>query len=168
MIYVKGYAILDPQYTHPKSAYLLLGLLGLGQGGRLVERVAGDGEEHVEEGVVAEEGEHHEVEAVDVSVGLAPALGVDGRVHDLVPVLAREDLEDGEQRGDDGVEVGGGPPVGKVEAAAEELHPEEGEDEYEEGEEQEEREDGADGVHERDHQVAEVRPILGDLEHPGT
>ena len=50
---------------------------------------------------------------------------------------------------------------------AEKLHPEEGEDEYEEGEEQEEREDGAYGVHERDHEVAEVRPILGNLEYPG-
>ena len=88
-------------------------------------------------------------------------------VHDLVPVLAGEDLEDGEKRGDDRVEVGGGSPLREVEASAEELHAEQGEDEDEEGEEQQEREDGTDGVHQCDHEVAQIRPVLGDLEYSG-
>ena len=52
------------------------------------------------------------------------------------------DLKDCEQRVDDGVEVGGGRPLGEVQLAAEKLHPEEGEDEDEEEEEQEQRHDG--------------------------
>lgn len=51
-------------------------------------------------------------------------------------------LKDGEQRVDDAVEVGGGRTVLEVEGAAEELHPEQGEDEDEEKEQEEERHDG--------------------------
>ena len=43
-------------------------------------------------------------------------------VHDLVPVLAGEDLEDGEHGDGEGVEVGGRDAVGEAEGAAEELH----------------------------------------------
>ena len=42
-------------------------------------------------------------------------------VHDLVPVLAGEDLEDGEHGDGEGVEVGGRDAVGEAEGAAEEL-----------------------------------------------
>ena len=51
--------------------------------GGLVEGVAGDGKEDVEEGVVPAQGEQHEVEAVDAAPVPPPALGVDGSVHHL-------------------------------------------------------------------------------------
>ena len=51
--------------------------------GGLVQRVAGDGKEDVEEGVVAAEREQHEVEAVDAATVPPPALGVYGSVHHL-------------------------------------------------------------------------------------
>ena len=60
-------------------------LLGVGQ------VVDGDGQEDVEQGVVAEQGQDDEVEGVDHS-GSVPALGLDALVHDLVPVLAGQHL----------------------------------------------------------------------------
>ena len=51
--------------------------------GGLVQRVAGDGKEDVEEGVVAAEREQHEVEAVDAATVPPPALRVYGSVHHL-------------------------------------------------------------------------------------
>ena len=47
-------------------------------------------------------------------------------------------LKDGEQSGDDGVEVGGGRAVGEVELSAEELHSQQGEDEDEQEEQEQE------------------------------
>ncbi len=86
---------------------------------------------------------------------------------DLRCMHALTNLEHREQRGHDGVEVGGGRLVGKVEVAPEELHPEEGEDEDEEEEEEEEGQDGGDGVHQGDHQVAQGGPVLGHLLYEG-
>ena len=59
-----------------------------------------------------------------------------------IAVCFEPHLKDGEQGVDDAVEVGGGRFFREVEGAAEELHPEEGEDEDEEEEEEEERQDG--------------------------
>ena len=49
----------------------------------LVQRVAGDSEEHIEEGVVPAQGEQHEVEGVDASPVPPPPLGVNRGVHHL-------------------------------------------------------------------------------------
>ena len=51
--------------------------------GGLVQRVAGDGKEDVEEGVVPAQGEQHEVETVDAAPVPPPTLRVDGSVHHL-------------------------------------------------------------------------------------
>ena len=58
---------------------------------RVGQVVDGDGQEDVEQGVVAEEREDDEVEAVD-HPGAVAALGLDPLVHDLVPVLAGQHL----------------------------------------------------------------------------
>ena len=71
---------------------LLLLLLHGGHLLGLAQTVDGDGQEDVEQGVVAEHGEEDEVERLD-QAGLGAALGLDAVVHDLVPVLARENLE---------------------------------------------------------------------------
>ena len=116
------------------------------------EIVHSDGEEDVEEGVVAEEGEDDEVERVDHAVADAP-LGHDPVVHHLVPVLARQHLEDGEEGDHEGVEIGVRRPVREVEGTAEQLHPQQGEDQDEEKEKEEEGEDGSHRVEEGDDQV---------------
>ena len=116
------------------------------------EIVHSDGEEDVEEGVVTKEGEDNEVERVDHAVA-DPALGDDPVVHHLVPVLASQHLEDGEEGDDEGVEIGVRRPVREVEGTAEQLHPQQGEDEDEEKEKEEEGEDGAHGVEKGDDQV---------------
>ena len=51
-----------------------------------------NGQEHVEQCVVSEEREDDEVQRVDHPRSV-PALGDDAVVHDLVPVLAGQDLE---------------------------------------------------------------------------
>ena len=53
--------------------------------------VDGDGQEDVQEGVVAEQGQDDEVERVNHSGSVAP-LGLDALVHHLVPVFAGQDL----------------------------------------------------------------------------
>ena len=58
---------------------------------RIGQIVDGDGQEDVEQGVVAEEREDDEVERVDVARSVA-SLGLYALIHDLVPVLARENL----------------------------------------------------------------------------
>ena len=55
------------------------------EGGGLVEGVAGDGEEDVEEGVVAAEGEEDEVEAVD-HAAVIPGGGGGGHCAHLPPL----------------------------------------------------------------------------------
>ena len=62
----------------------------------LVERVAGDGQEDVEEGVVAGEGEEDEVDAeLEAAAAVLDAAGgLDGSVHYVVPVLLRQHLEE--------------------------------------------------------------------------
>ena len=76
-----------------------------------------------------------------------------------VAVCFATHLKDGEQGVDDAVEVGGGRFFREVEGAAEELHPEEGEDEDEENEEDEQGDDGGDGVHEGLDQAAHGFPV---------
>lgn len=68
---------------------LLVGLLRSGQLGSLIQGVAGDGQEHVQEAVVPAEGQHDEVYAVDDPSAVATAHGQDGSVHHVVPVLLR-------------------------------------------------------------------------------
>ena len=105
-------------------------------------------------------------------------------VHDLVPVLAGEDLEDGEHGDGEGVEVGGRDAVGEAEGAAEELHDshnchymvaivtgghichmlshlhaEEGGDQDEEEEQQQQRDDRLHRGDQRHQQVAQRRPV---------
>ena len=116
------------------------------------EIVHSDGKEDVEEGVVTEEGEDDEVERVDHAVA-DPPLGHDPVVHHLVPVLARQHLEDGEEGDHEGVEIGVRRPVREVEGTAEQLHPQQSEDQDEEKEEEEEGEDGTHRVEKRDDQV---------------
>ena len=80
-------------------------------------------------------------------------------VHDLVPVLAGEDLEDGEHGDGEGVEVGGRVAVREAEGAAEELHAEQRGDEDEEEEEEQQRDDGLHRGDQRHQQVAEGGPV---------
>ena len=63
----------------------------------LIERVAGDGQEHVEERVVAGEGEEDEVDAEleAAAAVLDAARRLDGSVHHVVPILLRQHLERG-------------------------------------------------------------------------
>lgn len=129
------------------------------------EIVNGDGEEDVEESVVAEEGEDNEVERVDHAVA-DPPLGHDPVVHHLVPVLTSQDLENGEEGDDEGVEVGVWSPIREVEGSSKELHSQEGEDEDEEKEKEEKGEDGAHGVEKGDDEVPQRGPVLGHLEDP--
>ena len=145
------------QITH-----LVLGrcqLLGVG------EVVHGDGEEDIEESVVTEQRENDKVKRVDHPVA-DPALGHDAVVHDLVPVFPRQDLEHRQQGDHECVEVGVRGPIGEVECAAEELHPEESEDEDEEEQKEEEGENGAHGVEKRDDEVPQWGPVLGNFEDP--
>ena len=59
----------------------------------LIERVAGDGQEDVEEGVVTREGQEDKVDGeLEAALG-HPARGIDGSVHYIVPVLLRQHLE---------------------------------------------------------------------------
>ena len=128
------------------------------------EIVHSDGEEDVEEGVVAEEGEDDEVERVDHAVADA-TLGLDPVVHHLVPVLASQHLEHGEEGDDEGVEVRVGRPVREVEGSSEQLHPQQGEYQDEEEEKEEEGEDGPHGVEEGDDQVPQGGPVLRHFEY---
>ena len=80
-------------------------------------------------------------------------------VHDLVPVLAGEDLEDGEHGDGEGVEVGGRVAVREAEGAAEELHAEQRRDQDEEEEQQQQRDDGLHRGDEGHQQVAQGRPV---------
>ena len=89
----------------------------------ICEIVDSDSKEDVEKSVVTEEREDDEVEGIDHAV-TDPSLGHDPVVHDLVPVLPRQDLEDGEERDDEGVEVGVRCSLGEIKGAAEELHSE--------------------------------------------
>ena len=116
------------------------------------EIVDSDSKEDVEKSVVTEEREDDEVEGIDHAV-TDPSLGHDPVVHDLVPVLPRQDLEDGEEGDDEGVEVGVRCSLGEIKGAAEELHSEQSKDENEEKEEEKEGEDGAHGVEEGDDKV---------------
>ena len=59
----------------------------------LIERVAGDGQEDVEEGVVTREGEEDKVDGELEAAPGHPARGFDGSVHYIVPVLLRQHLE---------------------------------------------------------------------------
>ena len=127
-------------------------ILGCSQLLSVGEIVYSDGEEDVEEGVVPKEGEDNEVERVDHAVA-DPALGDDAVVHHLVPVLASQHLEHGEEGDDEGVEVGVRRPLREVEGTAEQLHPQQGEDQDEEEEQEEEGEDGAHRVEKGDDQV---------------
>ena len=68
---------------------LLLRLLGGGELGGLVQGVAGDGEEDVEEGPVPAQQQDHEVDRVDGAPALPTPLRSDGSVHHIVPVLPR-------------------------------------------------------------------------------
>lgn len=71
-------------------------------------------------------------------------------------------LEDGEQRLGEGVEGAAlGLRLVEAEAAAEELHPQQGEDDDEEEEQQQQRGDGLHRVQQRAHQVAQRRPVPG-------
>ena len=80
-------------FRSPKRASnLFLGLFSLCEGRGLVERVAGDGQEDVEQGVISAQGQQHEVQGVDHPAALAAALRVDGRVHHLVPILSSQNL----------------------------------------------------------------------------
>ena len=90
------------------------------------EVVHSDGEEDVEEGVVTKEGQDNEVERVDHAVA-DPTLGLDPVVHHLVPVLASQHLEHGEEGDHEGVEVGVRRSVREVEGSTEQLHPQQGE-----------------------------------------
>ena len=78
---------------------------------------------------------------------------------DLVPILARQNLEDCEQGTGDCVEVWGWGPAWEVEEAAKQLHAQEGEYENEEEKEKEEGEDGRDGVHQGYHKVPQRGPV---------
>ena len=60
---------------------------------RVRQVVDGDGQEYVEQGVVAEECEDDEIEGVDHSGAMA-ALRLDALVHHLVPVFAGQNLFD--------------------------------------------------------------------------
>ena len=66
--------------------------------GSLVEGVAGNGQEHVEEGVVSREGEEDKVDGVFGASAGYPARGIDGSVHYIVPVLLRQHLKTQEER----------------------------------------------------------------------
>ena len=73
--------------TRPGSGKPLVGAAYLS----VRQVVNGDGQEDVEKGVVAEQGQDDEVERVNHSGSMAP-LGLDALVHHLVPVFAGEDL----------------------------------------------------------------------------
>lgn len=91
------------------------------------------------------------------------ALGLDALVHDLVPVLAGEDLEDGEQRDRECVEVGRWGAFGKVKLAAKQLHAQQGKDQNEQKEKEQQRNDGTHGVQQGDDEIAQGGPVFGDL-----
>ena len=59
----------------------------------LIERVAGDGQEDGEEGVVTREGQEDKVDGELEAAPGHPARGIDGSVHYIVPVLLRQHLE---------------------------------------------------------------------------
>ena len=64
------------------------------QFGRLVQRIAGNGQKDVEEAIVAAEGEHYEVDTVDYPTVGSSALRDDGSVHNMIPILLGEHLND--------------------------------------------------------------------------
>ncbi len=99
--------------------------------------VDGNGQEDVQQCVVAEQYQNDEVHRVDHAALVDAALRLDRLVHHLVPVLAGENLKDGQQGNGKGVEVGRRRLVLEVEGAAEELHAEQGKDEDEEKEQKE-------------------------------
>mmetsp|Transcript_20484 Transcript_20484/g.64708 ORF Transcript_20484/g.64708 Transcript_20484/m.64708 type:complete len:255 (+) Transcript_20484:444-1208(+) len=99
-----------------------------------------------------------------------------GRVEvDFVPVLAREDDEDGDARHGEAIKVCVGRlaqvPLrvaaarGRRVNAAEELHAEEGEDDDEEDEEESEGRDGAQGAEQRLHDLVQPLEAAHHLEH---
>ena len=96
-----GLSIVRFRYNHDLIRYLLLlrGLLALLLLAAVVVRVGvgqvvdGDGQEYVEEDVVAGDEEDDEVEAEEHPVRLDAAKGLDAVVHHHVPILARQDLQ---------------------------------------------------------------------------
>lgn len=69
---------------------LILFLLFLLSGGEFLcvgQIVDGDGQEHIEQSVVAKDDKDDEVETVDHAVTIDAPLGDDAPVHDLIPVL---------------------------------------------------------------------------------
>lgn len=80
------------------------------------------------------------------------------------PPILDPHLKDSEEGDGERVEVRGRRPVGEVEGPAEELHPEQREDEDEEEEQKEQRDDGTHRAQQRDDQIAQGRPISGKKE----
>ena len=54
----------------------------------LTQRVHSNGQEHVEQGVIAEHGQKYEVKRINQTRTSTP-LGLDALIHDLIPILAR-------------------------------------------------------------------------------
>ena len=130
--------------------YLLLSgsqLLGIGQ------VVDSDGQENVEQSVIAKESENDKVQRVNHARAMS-ALRLDPLVHDFVPVFAGEHLEHGQKGDGEGVEIRGWRAVGEVEGSAKELHAQQGENEDEEEQEKKEGNNGAHGAKEGYDKVA--------------
>jgi len=142
---------------------------------RLAQAVHSDGQEDVEQRVVAEHGQKDEVEGVDEALARA-SLRLDAVVHHLVPILASEDLHDkmglsalsslivihleDRQHGDEElVEVCPRLALFEVERASEKLHTQQCEDQDKEEEEQEQGDDALHGAQEGDDQVAQRGPV---------
>ena len=64
---------------------------------RVGQVIDSDGQEHVQQGVVAEQGQDDEVERVDVARAMPP-LRLDALVHHFVPILPGQDLCEERQR----------------------------------------------------------------------
>ena len=79
----------------PPLVFLRLLLLRDVQALRVRQVVHRDGQEHVEEDVVAADEQRDEVDGQQQAVGLGPPVRVDAVVHDQVPVLARQYLRGG-------------------------------------------------------------------------
>ena len=75
------------------KSYLLFCQLCFGEGRRLVQRVTSDGQEYVEESIVAAECQHDKVETVNRATISTATFGINGCVHDLVPIFTRQNLK---------------------------------------------------------------------------
>ena len=65
----------------------------LSEGRSLIKRVTGDSQEHIKQRVVSAECEHHKIQTVHHATIMATSFGIDGIVHNLVPVFTSKNLK---------------------------------------------------------------------------